>query len=113
MILFLRAFFLVVLASMLWVTTWASLGQSLPDFIRGPVSGDRWFIATLFDAYWGFLTFYVWVAYKETGGLSRILWLIGILLLGNIAMSFYCLLQLFRVRADAPLSDVLVRRPSP
>ncbi|MBL9204315.1 MAG: DUF1475 family protein [Opitutaceae bacterium] len=112
MILFLRCFFTVVLASMLWVTSWATLGQSLPDFIRGPVSGDRWFIATLFDAYWGFLTFFVWVAYKETRLLVKALWLLGILLLGNIAMSVYCLIQLFRVRTDAPLSEVLLRRPS-
>jgi len=110
MIIFLRAFFLIILASMLWVTTWASFGQSLPDFIRGQVSGDRWFIATLFDAYWGFLTFYVWVAYKEQSGLARTLWLVGILLLGNIAMSVYCLIQLFRVRPEAPLSEVLLRR---
>jgi len=109
-VLFLRGFFIVVLASMLWVTSWATVGQSLFAFIEGPVARDRWFIATLFDAYWGFLTFYVWVAYKETSPLARILWLVGILLLGNIAMAVYCLIQLFRVSPSTPLVDVLVRR---
>jgi hypothetical protein len=110
MILFLRVFFLVVLASMLWVTSWASLGQALWDFIGSPASRDRWFIATLFDAYWGFLTFYVWVAYKETGFVARALWLVAILLFGNIAMAVYCLRDLFRVPNGAPLSSVLLRR---
>ncbi len=110
MILFLRGFFLVVLASMLWVTSWASLGQALWDFIGTPAARDRWFIATLFDAYWGFLTFYVWVAYKETGFMARVLWLIAILLLGNIAMAVYCLRELFRVPAGAPLASILLRR---
>jgi hypothetical protein len=31
-----------------------------------------WFIATLFDCYFGFLTFYAWLFYKETGWFSRI-----------------------------------------
>lgn len=112
MILFLRGFFLVVLASMLWVTSWASLGQALWDFIGSPAARDRWFIATLFDAYWGFLTVYVWVAYKETHMITRVLWLVAILLLGNIAMAVYCLRELFRVPAGAPLSSVLLRRVS-
>ena len=40
------------------------------------------------------------------------LWLIAILLLGNIAMAGYLLIQLFRLPADAPL-DALIRQRSP
>ena len=68
------------------------------------------FIATLFDTYWGFLTFYCWVAYKEVGWIARIVWLVGILLLGNIAMAVYMLIQLFKVPASASIEDVLLRR---
>ena len=33
---------------------------------------NAWTIATLFDAYYGFITFYVWVAYKERRWLPRV-----------------------------------------
>lgn len=109
MIWVLRIFFALVLVAMLSVTTWASLQQSI---LRIPpeVLGNPWFIATLFDAYFGFLAFYAWVAYKETSVAARAGWLVGILLLGNIAMAVYALIQLFRVPATASLTDVLRRK---
>ena len=66
-----------------------------------------WTIATLFDAYYGFITFFVWVAYKEQRWLPRIGWLIAILLLGNMAMSAYVLLQLRKLPANEPLARLL------
>lgn len=109
MIVGLRVFFSVVLLSMLVVTSWASMNCALWD-IPSSVGGHPWFIATLFDAYWAFLTFYCWVVYKERGWIARIGWLIGILLLGNIAMAIYMLIQLFRVPANAKIEEVLLRR---
>lgn len=110
MIVALRIFFSFVLLSMLAVTIWASLQGALWETPRA-VATHPWFIATLFDTYWAFLTFYVWLAYKERAWVAKILWLIAILLLGNIAMAVYMLLQLFRVDRDAKIEDVLVRRP--
>ena len=109
MILFLRIAFSFVLVSMLCATSWASLQVSL---LRIPheVATHPWFIATLFDCYFGFLTFYVWVAYKETSMLARVLWLIAILLLGNIAMSVYMLITVFKLPTDATIEQVLLRR---
>jgi len=109
MIVFLRALFLVVLASMLWVTTWASLQCSLFAVPRDVVT-HPWFVATMFDAYWGFTTFFVWVCYKQTSWLARLAWLVAILSLGNIAMSSYCLAELFRTPRDSRLAEVLTRR---
>lgn len=109
MIPFLRIFFSIVLISMLGVTTWASLQCALWETPRA-VATHPWFIATLFDTYWAFLTFYCWVVYKERGWTARIGWLIGILLLGNIAMAIYMLIQLFRVPASAKIEEVLLRR---
>ncbi len=94
---------------MFGVTSWASQQCALWA-IPGSVGGHPWFIATLFDTYWAFLTFYCWVAYKERSWIGRIGWLLGILLLGNIAMSVYVLIQLFRVSPDASLDQVLLRR---
>ena len=110
MISFLRIFFCIVLVSMLAVTSWASMQCALWETPRA-VATHPWFIATLFDTYWAFLTFYCWVVYKERGWAARILWLIAILLLGNIAMAVYMLIQLYRVPATARIEDVLLRRP--
>jgi hypothetical protein len=109
MILSLRIFFSIVLLSMLWVTSWASMECTLWHTPRA-VATHPWFIATLFDTYWGFLTFYCWVAYKERAWIAKVAWLIAILLLGNIAMSIYMLIQLFRVPTKARIEDVLLRR---
>lgn len=105
----LRAFFILVLISMLAVTSWASLHCALWA-IPKTVIGHPWFIATLFDTYWAFLTFYCWVVYKEPSAVARAIWLVAILLLGNIAMAVYMLIELFRVPADASIEAVLLRR---
>lgn len=109
MILALRLFFVIVLVSMLCVTTWASKQMALWN-IPYETWTHPWFIATLFDAYWGFLTFWCWVVYKEVSWVARSVWLIAILLLGNIAMAVYALIQLFTVPLDAKIEDVLLRR---
>ena len=112
MIWFLRILFSVVLGSMLGVTTWAGLQGSVLA-IPHAVSSHPWFIATLFDTYWAFFTFFVWLAYKESAWLARVLWFVAIVLLGNIAMSTYCLIQLWRVPADTKLEQVLLRGGAP
>ncbi len=109
MIIGLRIFFAFVLGAMLWVTSWASLDTALWD-IPWQVAGHPWFVASLFDAYFGFLTFYVWLAYKEPTWAARTLWLALILALGNIAMASYMLLQLFRLPPDASMEQLILRR---
>lgn len=98
-----------VLVAMLAVTTWASLEVALWKMPR-EVLTRPWFIATLCDTYWAFLTFYLWLAYKETSKPARVLWLIAILLLGSIAMAGYMLIQLFRLPKTATMEDLLLRR---
>jgi uncharacterized protein DUF1475 len=109
MIWLLRFAFSGVLITMLCVTGWA--GAQLP-FWQTPQSvvTHPWFIATLFDTYFGFLTFYLWLAYRETGWLARTIWLVAILALGNIAMASYMLLLLWRLPANAGIEQVLLRR---
>jgi hypothetical protein len=109
MIWFLRILFAVVLASMLGVTSWASLQCPLFAVPRD-VFTHPWFIATLADAYWGFITFYVWVAYKQTAWLARVAWFVAIMLLGNIAMAAYCLAELFRAAPGNRLETLLTIR---
>jgi hypothetical protein len=113
MIWFLRLLFAVVLASMLGVTSWASLQCPLFAVPR-EVFMHPWFLATLADAYWGFITFYVWVCYKQTSWQARGAWFFAIMLLGNIAMAAYCLAELFRAAPGNGLETLLtVRRDGP
>ncbi len=109
MIRFLRALFVVILAVMLWGTVRASLAQALFD-IPPEVYGNPWFQVTLLDAYFAFLTFYVWVAWKEQSAGARVLWFLAVILWGNFAMATYMLVQLFRAPTDAPLAQVFTTR---
>jgi hypothetical protein len=104
----LRLLFAVILVTMIGVTAWASLRQPVWQWgglTREP--DDGWTIATLLDAYCGFVTFYVWLAYKERRWAPRIGWLAAILLLGNMAMSTYVLLQLRRLPKETSMSTLL------
>ena len=106
--------FVWILVSLLAYTSWASSQQPLWEWqglVREP---DRWWvIATMIDAYYGFLTFFVWVCFKETSLVRRIAWFIAIMLTGNMAMAIYVLLQILRLEPDQPLSAILVRQPAP
>jgi predicted permease len=98
-----------ILIAMLAVTISASLQKNILE--AGPaLRAERWFQATLADAYFGFITFYVWVAYKEPTRVGRIVWFILIMLLGNIAMSVYMLRELYRWRSGEPFATLLLRR---
>jgi hypothetical protein len=92
-------------------TGWAATQQSVLRW-SGLTSGpDRyWTIATLMDAYFGFLTFYVWVLFKEPRWLPRIAWFAAIMLFGNMAMSAYVLLQLARLQPAQDASAILTAR---
>jgi Protein of unknown function (DUF1475) len=103
-------FSLIFLSLLCW-TVYASLQQPVSEWTGLTTPPNHyWTIATLIDAYSGFITFYVWVAYKERRWAPRIAWFIGIMLLGNMAMSAYVLLQLKRLPASRPLSDLLATR---
>ena len=106
----LKMLFAGILIYMVCMTTWVSLHKSIvlsPNEFSWAHS--PWAVATLFDAYFGFLTFYAWVFYKEAGGAARLVWFVLIMGLGNIAMSSYVLIQLFKLRPEQPASDVLLR----
>jgi len=106
----LKILFTGILIYMISMTTWVSLHKSIllsPDEFSWAHS--PWAVATLFDAYFGFITFYTWVFYKETSWLARMGWFAAIMGLGNIAMSGYVLIQLFSLRPEQPASDILLR----
>ena len=101
--------FATILIVMLAVTTYASLDRSVLK-VGSDLTSDRWFQATLADAYFGFITFYVWVFYKERGPLFRVIWFVLIMTLGNIAMSIYVLIQLWTWDSMTGMEGILLRR---
>lgn len=105
MILLLRALFIGILLAMSWGTVRASRAQALFDIPR-EVHGNPWFQVTLLDAYFAFLTFFVWAAWKETRLAARVLWGVAILLWGNFAMATYLLRELFGLPLDADLARI-------
>ncbi len=104
----LQLLFATIFLWMTVLTVRTSLAVSLWD-AWDSFAANPWAVATLYDAYFGFITFFVWVAYKERTHLSRLLWLVLILSLGNIAMSLYVLIQLFRLKPDQPAEALLWR----
>ncbi len=109
----LRILFGFILVSLTAYNLWACLQQPLWEWTGLTRAPDRyWTIATLIDAYYGFITFYVWVAWKERTWAARVGWFLAIMLLGNVAMSAYVLLQLQRLPRDAPLEQMLTPRPA-
>lgn len=111
----LSAYSLLVLAALIGVSIWASSQVSvvpaIQELLTQPGAGlNPWFIATVFDAYFGFLWFWLWVAFKETNNLARGVWLALILLLGNMAMAAYMLLELRRLPPGAGFQDLLTAR---
>jgi hypothetical protein len=113
MIIFLRVLFFAILLGMLAVTTLASLDRGVFE-AAAELWPDPWFKATLADAYFGFLTVYVWIAYKEITLGGRILWFVLLMALGNIAISVYVLIELFRLEPGDDLARLFLRRdPSP
>ena len=103
-------FFSGVLAILLGLTVAASLDRHVL-VAASELWPDPWFKATVADAYFAFLTIYLWVAYKERSTGARIIWLVLFLFLGNFAIATYMLRELLRLRRDgARPQDFLLRR---
>jgi hypothetical protein len=109
MVIFLRCLFVSILVAMLAGTVRASMAQALFD-IPPEVYGNPWFQVTLLDAYFAFLTFFVWVAWKEGTVAARVLWGLAILLWGNFAMATYMLRELAQLDARGPLTPLFTEQ---
>jgi hypothetical protein len=101
--LFLKMLFGFIFVFMVAMTVRTSLQVSLwsawPAFAASP-----WAMATLYDAYFGFLTFFCWLAWRERSLGIKILWFVLIMAGGNIAMSLYVLLQLIKLKPEQSVS---------
>jgi hypothetical protein len=104
---FLIVLFSVILGVMLTGVISACLQQNM-FLIPAQVTGNPWFVATLLDAYAGFLTIFVWIAYRERSLWLKALWFVLLMTLGNITISAYVLWALIRLPKEAPLSTLFL-----
>jgi hypothetical protein len=82
-----------------------NLWSALPAFAASP-----WSMATLYDAYFGFITFFCWLAWREKSLGVKLLWFVFIMVAGNIAMSMYVLIQLFGLKSEEPVSRLFQQK---
>lgn len=119
-------YFILVLAAMTWVSWYASTTPtitSLPQYaaIAGKeginvldgfvtVCSEPWGLATMFDAYFGFMAFWLYTAWRARTVAARIGWLVALLLLGNFAIAAYVLLCLRQSGDETDLGKVFFTR---
>ena len=122
----LTLYFILVLVAMTWVSWYASTAPtitSLPKYaalagkeginvIKGfeTVCAEPWGLATMFDAYFGFLAFWLYVAWRERTVAARLGWFVALMLLGNFAIAGYALLCLFAAKGETDLGKVFFTR---
>jgi hypothetical protein len=119
-------YFILVLVAMTWVSWHASTAPTITSLaqyaelkdkegvnvIKGfeIVCSEPWGLATMFDAYFGFLAFWLYVAWRERTVASRLGWLVALLLLGNFAIAGYALLCLKQSGDENDLGKVFFTR---
>lgn len=120
------AYFVLVLAAMTWVSWYASTAPTITSLaqyaaITGKeginvldgfvtVCSEPWGLATMFDAYFGFLAFGLYVVWRERTSLARMLWFVALMILGNFAIAGYALLCLWKAPAGASLDVTFFTR---
>jgi len=105
----LKTLFTLIIFAMLSTIIIATTNQNIFEAV-GNMWPNWWFKATLADAYFGFITFFVWVAYKELLLWRKLLWFALIMLLGNLAISAYMLLELYKLQGNDTFATLLTRR---
>jgi len=106
---FLKLLFAAIFVFMTVMTIRTSLQVSLWSAL-GAFAASPWSMATLYDAYCGFITFFCWVAWRERSVGIRVLWFVLIMALGNIAMSLYVLIQLFGLKKEESASALFQQK---
>jgi hypothetical protein len=97
----------MVLAVMTAVSAWASWDANvIVGFKR--LMADRWGVATMADAYFGFTWFWLWICVREAGWARRVLWLLLLYALGNFAMAIYVLMALAALSPEGGVDELLL-----
>jgi len=120
-------YFILVLVAMTWVSWYASTAPTITSLaqykyavdakeglnvLHGYVTvcSEPWGLATMFDAYFGFIAFWLYVAWRERTAGARLGWLVALLLLGNFAIAAYALLCLKQSGEETDLGKIFFTR---
>ena len=69
-----------------------------------------WMDATLWDFYANVFCIFLWILYKEKNHLTRLSWLILLIVLGSVATIAYILIQLFKLKKEEALMQVFIKQ---
>lgn len=105
----LKAIFTFIFIFMMYSTVQTSLKLNLFEHFSTLIQ-DPWAVMTLYDAYFAFLFFYIWVFYKENSWFLRVVWFALIMMFGTIAMSLYMLIQLYFLKQEEGIEQLLLKR---
>lgn len=86
---------LVLLSAILWATVEGQGWAELMTLLAYP-----WFKMSLLDVYVGFILFCFWIVYRETRFTHKLLWVVGMMLLGNLLACIYVLLAIRQAQGD-------------
>jgi len=105
---------LLILYAVIWiailtVTVWAGSQSNVLD-ATVQLWNMPWGRATFFDTYFAFTTIWLWMAYREKTWLSRGIWFVLVMSLGNIAVAAYMLWALVHLGPKAKPQDLLLRK---
>jgi hypothetical protein len=92
---FLTIWLLLTIGALFTVTTIASLEKNVMIGFS-EVGSEPWGLATLMDAYFGFILVGLWIWWREQHWVKGLLWMLGIFTLGNFAMAGYIIIQMYR-----------------
>lgn len=116
------AYFILVLIAMTWVSWHACVKpstSSLPAYagkglnVLGgyvTVCSEPWGLATMFDAYFGFMAFWLYVAWREPTVVPRLVWFVAVMTLGNFAIAAYALICLFTAKSETTIGKIFFSR---
>ena len=108
MINFLKVLFSILCVYMIYIVVTTSMESNL--FKEWSYLGSiPWMRATLVDFYTNTVVLFAWVAYKERNLGIKALWLVLFVGLGSIAVTFYVLIQLFKLKQGEGIEKVLLR----
>lgn len=100
---------LFLLLGIIAVMIYASLQQNM--FKLPPVvTGNIWFQASLWDVYTGLLLFFLWCFHKLNSTFAKIIWLILLITLGNVATCAFLLWQALQVPKNGSTQQLLLNK---
>jgi len=109
MITALKIFFSLLFVWMCYTVVSTSLNSNL--FKEWDFLGSiPWMRATLWDFYANVTVIFLWICYKEKGIVFKIIWLILLVALGSIASCAYVLIQLFRLKPNEGIKELLTKQ---